>query len=1208
MRRWLKITLLVLVFLAVLIGIAPSLANWGPVRGWILDRARAEIGRDLDVESIEAGWSGPVSVRGLVVAGQQADATPPLRAEHVVIDGALLDLARGKGERVITVTRPEMFLEARGDRSNIDDLITRFAPPPPPDGDLRFPPGYRPPTPIPMHVIVHDGSLSMAHLPRAKTTYVDPFVADPRVRPASEGALRVMLTAIELDLRVRGRAGSATFAATSDVAGVAGSARGQLTWTATSIEGEVDADGFDLAWLEPLLGFSIQGRGTIHATAKAGRYEVRARLNEVAASGIGALDVREEFVELQLEADDDGPRTLELTSASETIQATWTRGENGAFETAGQAPLALVLAALGEPRAKGIVHFDAHARPDDGGLAWQGDVTLTHVRLKDATGQVSGPTNITLETKGRWASSTLRGTVVAKAPEFALQSAIEATRTKAGWHAQARGDGTVRFDPWATLLAPWLAMPDQARVRGELQWKHDVARRVDGTVSVDLTGQSEDVSWQGFGEADANLGSVPLRIDAAWDPKDQLVRLVDLTLGRLSARGVLRGVNDRATMTLDGRVSGKVRIPPMLAGRLGLENLGGRAHVDLKADSDGAQTRVKGTIALHDVLVGANNQVVQTKRVHIVADARGHGGQWSLESSVSGMGDWTAQTQGVTWPLTESARVVLRGPLAQLPHGEDKLDVRGDATITVGSRGDGEYFANVHAPNAALRYDDSPWRRDQLRVDATWIDGDTANAEIRLVHHDLYLDVTAKAPFERFLGSLSMPVEGFQRVTASIALTRGTPWRAQVSSARNGLTVNVNATLDDSFAATFSAEGPWRAVREWVPELGAKGNLTLRGTARLDERKAVVIDGTFWSDYVAWDTHSAEFVDSKFKLRVPIDFEREATASATIRARKGVAADARWTTLAGELQADGLVHSLERLGTTGAFTVARVEAEGAVLTKARIDQTGNGKRWLVTVRAPKVEAEGATARDITLQSNLQLGQKTTRARVSFGGGQAQALTWGAGSADLALAANELRIENASIRVHDGLAKGNIRLNTSNDKWTVKLTTKDFKLRESAGEVLGFIVPILRMRAGRAGERKLSGLLDAELALSGRGFDLASWIKSLDGQGRIRLRQVEITGSHLLPLLSLRVDRLLSRRPYRFSDLDVPFRVNAGRVRANDFELRGEPFPIHVSGSAGLDGSLDFIVKPVLGVVPIPLRVRGTFDNPKVRAAPLRLVR
>ena len=98
-----------------------------------------------------------------------------------------------------------------------------------------------------------------------------------------------------------------------------------------------------------------------------------------------------------------------------------------------------------------------------------------------------------------------------------------------------------------------------------------------------------------------------------------------------------------------------------------------------------------------------------------------------------------------------------------------------------------------------------------------------------------------------------------------------------------------------------------------------------------------------------------------------------------------------------------------------------------------------------------------------------------------------------------------------------------------------------------------------------------------------------------------LYDVEARNSILLPLLSLRLDKAILRDAFRFKDLEVKFDVGDGAIRPQPFELEATPFGIKVKEiEVGLDGTVNALVVPGL----LPLRVKGTLDDPDVRPAPL----
>jgi hypothetical protein len=205
----------------------------------------------------------------------------------------------------------------------------------------------------------------------------------------------------------------------------------------------------------------------------------------------------------------------------------------------------------------------------------------------------------------------------------------------------------------------------------------------------------------------------------------------------------------------------------------------------------------------------------------------------------------------------------------------------------------------------------------------------------------------------------------------------------------------------------------------------------------------------------------------------------------------------------------------------------------------------------------------------------------------------------AGAADVTIEGSRLEIADFSASCNGGTVKGDggAIFGEADTAWSGSLRLEKVSLDERFQGPLGFLLPILRLKNPRREGQRLEGTLGGELTLEADGTSAEALRRSLEGDGRLLLTDVQVTDSLLLPLLTMRLDRALLGAPYRFQNLDLAFRVSGGRVRSDPLRIAGVPFAIEIEGSAGLDGSLDYVVKGTL--LPVPLRIRGTFDEPKV---------
>jgi hypothetical protein len=257
------------------------------------------------------------------------------------------------------------------------------------------------------------------------------------------------------------------------------------------------------------------------------------------------------------------------------------------------------------------------------------------------------------------------------------------------------------------------------------------------------------------------------------------------------------------------------------------------------------------------------------------------------------------------------------------------------------------------------------------------------------------------------------------------------------------------------------------------------------------------------------------------------------------------------------------------------------------------------------VRARVVEVGALPIEDVVLTGTAEVERYAgvRNGLVTFGRVATTGLVFTEGRAAIVVDARHAKLDNVTAKVNSGTVVGGVALDLGAGTigWQMKLDAKGVRLSTEHSRVLSFLVPILRL-TGRGGRERLTGVLDASLDLSAQGTSVGAVVSSLAGAGGVTLREMEVEGSVLLALLSLRADKLVRDRAYRFSDTKVDFRIRDHTVFPKPFRLNGEPLGLKIDGHARLDGELDFLISPDL--LPIPLRVTGPIDGPRVVPAPL----
>ena len=105
-------------------------------------------------------------------------------------------------------------------------------------------------------------------------------------------------------------------------------------------------------------------------------------------------------------------------------------------------------------------------------------------------------------------------------------------------------------------------------------------------------------------------------------------------------------------------------------------------------------------------------------------------------------------------------------------------------------------------------------------------------------------------------------------------------------------------------------------------------------------------------------------------------------------------------------------------------------------------------------------------------------------------------------------------------------------------------------------------------------------------------------RNLRGGGNLRVQDTKVKGSLLLPLLSLRLVRLLAQKPFEIPDSTVKWNVRDGVVTTDPIKISSAPFGVRMGGSVTVRGELDYIFHP--GILVVPLSVKGHWDHVTVR--------
>jgi len=229
--------------------------------------------------------------------------------------------------------------------------------------------------------------------------------------------------------------------------------------------------------------------------------------------------------------------------------------------------------------------------------------------------------------------------------------------------------------------------------------------------------------------------------------------------------------------------------------------------------------------------------------------------------------------------------------------------------------------------------------------------------------------------------------------------------------------------------------------------------------------------------------------------------------------------------------------------------------------------------------------------------------------VGVAGDKAEALT-----ARLRLAQGQLTVEAARAKVLEGevslRSASFVDLEGPSHDFDVHVMAHDLHLQVESGkrlalsQVLFLLAPLFILEPTRDEAASLSGMLAAEMRLTGRFGSEAGWSKTVNGEGFFRMVDGVIQGSTLVAGLTTRTVALpwnivhdaltglfardgqlgsalvnLGKQAFIFGTIESPIQVRAGEVHLKpNFAIRSPKFGMVINGYSTLAGDLDYVVR------------------------------
>jgi AsmA-like C-terminal region len=178
---------------------------------------------------------------------------------------------------------------------------------------------------------------------------------------------------------------------------------------------------------------------------------------------------------------------------------------------------------------------------------------------------------------------------------------------------------------------------------------------------------------------------------------------------------------------------------------------------------------------------------------------------------------------------------------------------------------------------------------------------------------------------------------------------------------------------------------------------------------------------------------------------------------------------------------------------------------------------------------------------------------------------------------------------------------------------LKINNIDIQQSYSAFNTVQALAPVARNIAGKvSSDFSLSGLLQP---------DMMPDMGTINGRGLVSVKEAELKDSKLVSVLSNYLTGI-SNESLSLQDIAMDVSITNGRLQVQPFAMKLNNYTTNISGSTGLDGSLDYDIKldipagqvgsqvnALLGsvtgetkdsdIIKLNLGVAGTYDNPKL---------
>lgn len=405
-----------------------------------------------------------------------------------------------------------------------------------------------------------------------------------------------------------------------------------------------------------------------------------------------------------------------------------------------------------------------------------------------------------------------------------------------------------------------------------------------------------------------------------------------------------------------------------------------------------------------------------------------------------------------------------------------------------------------------------------------------------------------------------------------------------------------NLMSDPTFRATLSGRVDLGAIREVYPlEKGIDLAGRIAASLKLSGRMSDVESGRYERI-----SASGSLVVEQLGLHVPqlpeVFIRR---AAATISPQAMTLGEFGVTVGGSDLSATGQLTGYLGYLMRGEQLAGRlyVKSDLLDLNEIRAAVPADAEAESADAEKPAEEAAAAPAQAIVVPKNLNLSLNAELKKVLF---EKMVITDIAG--EMSVAGGTLSLDRLGLQLFDGKASASGRYSTAADpahptlSLAASIAKASFPRTFEEIEAVRQLAPIFEKASG---DYSLS--IDMRTTLDAA---MSPDLMSLTAQGEISSENVSVEGVEVFDKLAdlLKNDKL---RRIEARDLKIRFSIKDGRVTTEPFDLKMGDVNVNMSGTTGLDRTIDYTAKVTLpagvgGVLgAVNVGIGGTFTSPKI---------